>query len=182
MTTLNIKLENVNDVIADFNAKPGQVERAGKRAINKTLDRIQSAGFRELSKAHDIPAKALRPRGRYRGRVVKRRPKRGASGYVWFGRNPVKTGYIGSLRQAPDYGGAFARKYFFQGGFLVALKSGHTGIFKRKGKSRLPIFEETVALAQAETVIKKIANDKSGDFKKIFARELNYEVNVRGKR
>lgn len=187
LSTVRVEMEGVDAVIKKFKAIPEQIDRAGRRAVSKTLDQMQAKGRSDIAKAHDIPVRTLRPKAgrnnnsRYRGRVVKRKYKKGTGGHVWFGRNPIKSGYVGGIKNAPSHGGAFARKYFFREGFIASFRSGHIGVFKRDGSARKPITETTVALFKAESVIKKTAESSNGLFKKIFDRELNYEVNVRGR-
>ncbi len=181
MTTIQVETKGVDAVLRKFNAMPKQIKRASKRAVTKTLKQIETKGRRAIAKAHDIPLKVLRSKaGSYRGRVVKKKFKGGRAGSVWFGHNPVKSGYLGSLRNASAYGGAFARRYFFKGGFIAGMESGHQGIFKRTSGSQYPIKEQTVALPFAKSIIRNMAKESGGLFKKNMEQELNYEVNVRG--
>jgi hypothetical protein len=181
MTTIHVETKGVDAVLKKFNAMPKQIERASKRAVTKTLKQIETKGRRAIAKAHDIPVKVLRSKSSgYRGRVVKKKFKGGRAGSVWFGHNPIKSGYLGSLKNASAYGGAFARRYFFKSGFIAGTEGGHKGIFKRTSGSRFPIKEETVALPLAKSILRHTAKESVGLFKKNMEQELNYEVNVRG--
>jgi len=165
--------EGINQVIRQLNATPAQIIRAKKRATTKTLTGIKSDAIRALAREHDMPTKAFKKNnsGFFSGRVVKKKSS------VWLGLNPVKSGYIGRNKAAPNHGGAFARNYFFQDGFLVRMQSGHQGIFKRKNAKRNPISEQTVELVHADSIAGRVSHQRGQFFMDTFKRELNYEVN-----
>ena len=177
---ISVDVKGLDDVIKQFNAVPGQIKRARKRAIKKTVKQIVNKGRKAMADEHHIPQKVLKKSGNYGGRVLSSTSRSGAGGSVWFGNNPIKSGYLGRLRDAPSHGGAFARDFYFKGGFIATMRSGHTGIFARDGRKRLPISETDVALDRADALIRNIAKESRGLFKLILQRELNYEVNVRG--
>jgi len=177
---ISVDVKGFDDVIKQFNATPGQIKRARKRAVKKTVKQITNKGRRAIAEEHHLPQKVLKKSGNYRGRVLSRIYHGGSGGHIWFGNNPIKSGYIGRLRNAPNHGGAFARDFYFKGGFIATMRSGHTGIFERDGRKRLPISEADVALDRADGLIRNLAQESRGLFRIILQRELNYEVNVRG--
>ncbi len=190
MVDITVDFEDLQPVLGDLKATTKQLDRSITRAINKTTDQVHSHIIRHMAKQHDIPAKALRKQlGGYKGRVLKRKAnRRRNTGRVWVGKNPIKSGYVGRLKNAPDYGGAFARKYFFKGGFIAQMRSGHTGIFARhatqtmRNKNKAAISETTVELVKADAIAKAARDDVPKIFEKVFAQEFNYEINVKGQR
>jgi hypothetical protein len=156
--------------------RPEQAERALVRTINKTLNWARTQGLRALARAHDIPIKALR--SRRRGRVFRVSRVGLANGAVWFGTLPVRAAYVGTPRQTRL--GARAGRHSFPGAFVARMPSGHIGIFKRADRSRLPIIEQVVELAQADTALDGLQRDLPGRLVTTFNQEFNYEVNVRG--
>lgn len=176
----NIDVKGVDALINRFNAVPAQIKRARKRAITKTVKQVMTKGRREMAEEHHIPQKVLKKSANYRGRVIAHTARSGAMGSIWFGNSPINSGYVGRLRDAPNHGGAFAREFFYQQGFVATMRSGHKGVFIRQGLNRLPIKEGVVELNRADSLIKSIAQESRGLFKVNLERELNYEVNVRG--
>ena len=179
--TITIGEVDIRAVTRGITATARQIDKAMNRAINKTTDRVHSKTIRAQASAHDIPVKAFRPqrsRG-YGGRVLKyKRTARRNKAMVWTGYNDMKSGYIGSLKNAPNHFVAFARKYYFRDGFVAQMRSGHRGIFKNTDNG---IEEQTVALSQAPQVHASIVPQVSQIFKRVFRQELNYELNVRGR-
>ena len=126
----------------------GDAEQALKEmtaAIRNTKNRAITATMR--SARDDLKAK-MPIKANVKATIFKRfrvKTKRYKdSGVVWMGLNDVKAGYVGKLEQIES--GAFAGQYFFKGGFVAQMQSGHEGIFTRISKQRLPIKEETVDL------------------------------------
>ncbi len=182
MTDINIEAEGIDQVARQFNAMPDQIKRATNQAVSKTAKKIQSQGIRQLAKKHEVTAKSIRSSSR----AFKKVNRKYQSGSVWFGLNPLATSAVGGLKDARDYGGAFARKYFFQGHFLATMQSGHQAIWHRvpgrkmKTKDKQAIEESTVELVHAQSVIEKLKEEHKGTFQQELFRALNYQVNVRG--
>lgn len=133
-------------------------ERTGRRAHRRALrDTAKWAGrqaARGLAHANRLPLKAL-TRGRMgrRGRI--RWDLREGSAGVWVGTAPVAASHLGKLSQSRV--GARAGRRSFRGAFLATMPGGHkTGVFERKGASRLPIREVTVPLEGAEDVAAEV--------------------------
>lgn len=168
MSTIGIEIKGVDAVVRELNAFPEQAERAEERATRKTVKWAESQLRRAIAKEHDIPFKSIRE-----ARRVQSKNK-----LIWLGYNPVKAGYAGKLKQLE--GGAMAGAYYFEGGFMATLRSGHTSIFKRRGRARLPIDEQKVELVKAEAIAEREAKKIESRFFQILRQELNYEMNVRG--
>lgn len=66
------------------------------------------------------------------------------------------------------------------GTFMATMPRGNSGVFRRKGRTALPIQEVKLGLeAEASKIIKELVNyETEGIFEKYFERELNYIVKV----
>jgi len=164
---------------------PAQVNRAQRRSIIKTLKWGGSFVARTVAIQTGIPLKLLTKGGGKRDGVRVRYsfPKlKEIKGTAWIGGSPIKAAYVGKLKQREDEAGARAGKYFFKGGFIARMKSGHTGIFKRVGKHRLPLREETVSLQGVVPTVRAVQRFIPARYDKVFDQEFNFELNVRGRR
>jgi hypothetical protein len=168
VSTIGIEITGVDAVVRELSAFPEQAERAEARAARKTVKWAETQLRRAIAKEHEIPLKSIR-----KARRVQSKNK-----LVWLGYNPVKAGYAGKLEQMEV--GAMAGAYYFEGGFVATLRSGHASIFKRRGRARLPIDEQKVALVKAEAIAEREAERIESRFFETLRRELNYEINVRG--
>ncbi len=182
---LSVSVEGLDEVLDSFDAMDAQIDRASNRAMNKTAKWAARQVARAIAADDQVPLRALYLHqgrtGRHWARVRFYRADRGRGGKaaVWVGYNPIKAAYVGALRQKPK--GARAGKHFFEGGFLATMRSGHRGVYRRVGKSRLPIEEQTVPLASAERHVNEVARRIPQRLADVLEQELNYEVNVRGR-
>lgn len=89
-------------------------------------------------------------------------------GRIWSGYNPIKARFAGKMSQSE--GGAFAGQYYFPGAFIATMRrsSGLTAIWRRKGKGRLPIVEQTVNIPQAEAIAERVADEAGQEFMRRF--------------
>lgn len=183
-----VTLEGHEAVLADFVAKPGQIARASRRAVQKVTRSVGGVLARELAREHKLPL-SIFGAGAGRGRRV--RFSRGSSvtdpiktgqaavGTIWIGHRPIKASHLGTPRQTRT--GARAGKHLFERAFVATTASGHTTVFKRTGRSRLPIEEQTVSLDKSGDIIDRIAATIPARLADLLRQELNYEVNVRGR-
>lgn len=181
MIKLEIDAREMAAIQTELTARPHQASVALVRAINKTLNWARSQGLRSIAAEHGIPLKTLRGNKseRRRGRgIVRSAIRTNITGWVWFGTRPIKASYLGTLRQQPL--GAMAGKHSFPGGFVATMPTGHIGIFRRSGRSRLPIQEEVVRLEATQQALASVMAGVADRLQKTFLQELNYEVNVRG--
>jgi len=166
MISASVSLDD-KAVLGVIDALPKTVLRAQRSAVSTTTTwarkRLQS---RVIAKT-GIPSRVFR---RFR---IKSKRKR-ETGVVWFGVNPIKAGYVGKVSQ--DVGGAFAGDYYFEKGFVASMRSGHRSIFKRKGKSRLPIVEQVVDIQAGVDLAEEVAREAQQQLRERFIakmRELN---------
>jgi len=169
---LDVALEGLDAVLAEFRALPKQVDRAEKRAVRKATRFLAAEVRRELAKAHGIPQKVLRQRKR-----IALKPNRGQ---VWVGTLPIAASHLGTPRQTRS--GARVGRRRYDKAFVARMRSGHVGVFRRKGKSRLPIEEVREPLPLARAAADAALRKTESRLPVLFLQELNYEVNVRGTR
>lgn len=120
---------------------------------------------------------------------------------VWVGTNPLPVTVLGEPRQTKS-GVSVGRKKKFPGAFVATMKSGHRGVFIRRGsrhydatlyrKTRRtppkPYFSLPIAEARGVSIERAVENSFSGKerdfadfFRRAFYRELNYRKNIRKK-
>lgn len=114
---------------------PRDIFRAKRSAIATTTTWAKKRLQSEAIAKSGLPSRVFR-QFRIRSKIYAER------GVVWIGLNPVKAVYVGELSQ--DTGGAWAGKFYFKGGFIATMPSGHTGIFKRTNKNRRSIVEQVI--------------------------------------
>lgn len=120
-------------ILLDNHERHGKI--AAYRAINKTAKWLKTRTINGLSKQTGIQQKLIRKRLQIlkAGRKTLKAMLKSNNQYI-----PARE--LGGLRQTAK--GAKAGKFFYEGGFVSTMPStGQTSIFKRKGKSRLPIRE-----------------------------------------
>ncbi|WP_285520179.1 major capsid protein [Wolbachia pipientis] len=85
---------------------------------------------------------------------------------------------VGKMKQTRK--GAKVGKHEFIGAFMAIMPRGNSGVFRREGRTALPIQEVKLALEpEASKIIKELVNyETEGIFEKYFERELNYIVKV----
>jgi len=150
---------------------PVASNRAAYRAINKTLKWVDTRARRALAAEFGLPVSALKKARRLT--TIRAIPRR-LSGVIWYGVSPIKASYFGKPRQTKK--GAKAGKHVFPGAFVATMKSGHTGIYTRRGTARLPIDEATVPLNNAQSIVAPIDALIPERLKTVFIQELNYEL------
>lgn len=111
------------------------------RALNKTAEWIKSQSVKEISRQKKLQQKIIRSRIR----ITKAKA------------NSLEASVIAKLHgvKAP---------LNINGSFIATMPRGYRGIFKRKGKSRLPIHEVVLPLEPlASNIIKKLINSYAAD-------------------
>lgn len=144
-----------------------QVESARRRATRKAADWVKGRLASLMAQQADIPRRAF---ANFR---IKRRQLPDGN-MVWFGTLPVAAGYVGRLKQGDL--GAFAREYYFEHGFIATMKSGHTSIFARQGRLRLPVLQQTVDLVTADQAARQVADQAGPELRKKLQQELAFEL------
>ncbi len=136
------------DVRADLKAVQrdlNQVERsivpaATTAALNRTAATVRTAAVGEIASA-----KRISPQKRVRERLKLIRAKRRTlSAHIVALLAGIKAVKLGTPRQTRR--GVAVKRHRFPGAFVARMPSGHKAEFKRKGRPRLPIVEQTVPL------------------------------------
>lgn len=164
--------DSVAELLSDIGEK--LVLRAQVRANNRTAEEARTVIRRTVSQETGAPAKALARRFKIHRANAK---KPGARLFV--GTSPVRAYDLGvrEIRSGVSYKGAGGRVKV-KSAFVATMKSGHTGVFQRETKKRLPIRELTVAFHHAafRSARSYVANDAKRTFEKVFRHELQFRI------
>jgi hypothetical protein len=147
MTTIRLEASELERFLE---AAPRKVFAARRSAIQTTLTFAERELKNRLLAATGLPSTVFR-------KIRVRKRVNSTGGNVWLGYNPVKAGYAGKLRQ--EDGGAWAGPYYFAGGIVATMRSGHSSIFKRgigKRLGRQTLIEQTVELPQADSIAAQV--------------------------
>lgn len=156
MTSLSVSFQGI-EVAKNLELTPGRIRTAVKRTIRQYVNEAHKELGAKIPKQANITV-----RGFKKVRAKKSKPaRRKIRGTVWMGRNPVTAKRAGKPRGFDGY--AKAGKYLFNNAFVVTFKSGYSGVFKRTGKGRLAIKEQTIALPQAERQVASVFNRKQAN-------------------
>jgi len=118
-------------------AKPASVT-----AINKALKVSKKKLIRNVSKTSGVPSKLIKIKT-----VLYKASKKFNAGLLWINLSPVP---LIKLGRATERGtGIRVGRRTVKGGFIVHMKSGHEGVFVRRGKDRLPIDEQKLKIKRA---------------------------------
>ncbi|PPK72675.1 hypothetical protein B0F88_103108 [Methylobacter tundripaludum] len=132
---------------------PAAIKRIQSRAINETTAWIKSRLLRELPSATGLPRKNLL--GRVRQGMASANLNAIITGKVWLGIKPIDA--MALKDEGAIDSGYMAGGFYFKGGFKAVTKSGHTGIFARKSKARLPIRRQNVRIDSfANEVVRRL--------------------------
>ncbi len=137
--TVNPAFSQIDKIIASINALPDQVNRASMFAINRTAEWLKSTAAMEISAEKRVKLKVIRDRVKII-RANRKQLSASIDANMWA----LKGKDLGNMSQSSL--GATAGSYTFKGAFVATMKSGHKGVYRRKGKERLPIKEQYVML------------------------------------
>lgn len=162
---------------------PEGLEEDARRTVNAGARWGAAQAARRIAKAHRLPFKVVRDKSSKHNRVdyrlAKRAGRRGnlkntrthaVGSVIWVGRNPIKAAYLGDLFQSDK--GAGAGGYYWKGAFTAATRSGHSSIFYRLGRGRLPIEERRVPLSEAPAIAAQINDELPAKLLSLFEREV----------
>jgi hypothetical protein len=149
MSLRTIGLDDISDYLSGL---PEHLNDAALNAINQTISQHKSRLARLIAARADIPLSALRSRKRVQS---KRAKKDNLIGVLWGGFNPIPADEAG--RTASQFLGAFE-----WGG----------KIFKRRGKSRLPIDRIMVDMRAAMGEMERQEAELARALKENFEKEI----------
>ena len=162
MINLRIDLDQKN-LQAFISLAPKTIFNAQKSAINTTTTFANKLLQTRMAAATGLPGSIFK-----KFRMFSRSGR--SHGFIFLGFNPVKAGYAGKLSQEP--GGASAGQYYWAGGFVATMRSGHASIFKRKGGRRLPLAEQEVLIPQAESIAEQVADEAAAELQRRYLEKL----------
>ncbi len=151
--------ENIERIIHNIDANKAKIELAAVRALNKTALWLKSQAVREISEEKQIRLKVIRKRLR----IIKARKstlKVLIKAYL----------YDINIKQAKI-------RTAFNDAFMATMPRGYRGIFKRVGRTALPIQEVKLPLEpEASRIIENLVNyEVERIFEKYFTHELFYD-------
>lgn len=154
--------ENIERIIHNIDANKAKIELAAVRALNKTALWLKSQAVREISEEKQIRLKVIRKRLR----IIKARKstlKVLIRAYLYDVR-------MRNIKQAKI-------RTAFNDAFMATMPRGYRGIFKREGKTALPIQEVKLPLEpEASRIIENLVNyEVERIFEKYFTHKLFYD-------
>lgn len=161
---VSLDLKELDRVFRDVPRKV--VKPASVTAINKTLKVHQKKLIRNVSKITKIPTKIIKGRIKFYKATSKFR-----SGLLWMSLVPVPLIKLGKGTERGT--GVRVGRKVIKGGFVATMPSGHEGIYKRRGPSRLPIDEQKIKIAiPASRAISRLELILPRDFMKFYIPEV----------
>ncbi|MFP3015462.1 MAG: phage tail protein [Wolbachia sp.] len=154
--------ENIERIIHNIDANKAKIELSAVRALNKTALWLKSQAVREISEEKQIRLKVIRKRLR----IIKARKstlKVLIRAYLYDVR-------MRNIKQAKI-------RTAFNDAFMATMPRGYRGIFKRVGRTALPIQEVKLPLEpEASRIIENLVNyEVERIFEKYFTHELFYD-------
>ncbi|UPA54540.1 phage tail protein [Wolbachia pipientis] len=153
---------NIERIIHNIDANKAKIELATVRALNKTALWLKSQAVREISEEKQIRLKVIRKRLR----IIKARKstlKVLIRAYLYDVR-------MRNIKQAKI-------RTAFNDAFMATMPRGYRGIFKRVGRTALPIQEVKLPLEpEASRIIENLVNyEVERIFEKYFTHKLFYD-------
>lgn len=117
---------------------PRALPRVMQTSINSTLTTLRSRTVRAIARRAAIKQKVVRG-----DTIVLRATRRQWAGAIrLLGRRiPIRDLSARQTKKGVTFRGPGGRRKLIPGAFVATMRSGHTGVFARKGRARLPIRE-----------------------------------------
>lgn len=165
------------------------IEVAGRRAIKRTMTTIETHARRRVAAETGIKPTILK---KYI-RIIKQPSQRSAQSImrmfkrglplIQFGAKAVRVKTRRGKRTGVSIDVGQGREIVPQA-FIAETKSGHRGVFKRKGQKRLPIVEQfssaLTKVLESSDFLREVEKIAVETFRKNFKRELEFELKKRG--
>ncbi len=147
------------------------IQKAEARAVNKTARWLRTQVLRQVSRAVRIPQKALKSRFL----IPKKANRTETRATFWAGMYGIDPLWLGAGRRTKT-GYRVGRRQFV-GGFRATMRSGHTGVFRREGRERLPIIQEYITInTETEEAVRRLIPRAEHELIKKLKQEINYEL------
>lgn len=170
---LELDLSEIEKVVLELGATPEVVRKSIGRALRRTASALRMRSMKAARETLD-----LRRSTDFRRRLKElrvRMHKTGGEVGVWVGLNDLAISQLkGRIREYS--GGAAFRSMEFPGAF-VARHRGKRSIYKRAGKRRFPIVEQTYPIKDQMDVV--LEDDVFPDAIEIFMRNFASDLRAR---
>ena len=176
MIRFEIDEADLKRVADEFKATDKQVGQAISRALSRTAATMRKRAQTALAKGLDLRrGNALRKR--LKALKLKRKGTIQEIS-VWFGLNDMKVeDFKGSPKEVGK--GATFRNVSYPGGFVARGRRGNRTVFKRKGRGRFPIVEQTVPIADEAMIL--LEDEVFHDIAQVFGRHFVSDLRARVK-
>ncbi|WP_395461819.1 phage tail protein [Wolbachia endosymbiont (group A) of Therophilus tumidulus] len=163
----------MNEIISDIDRKEQEIKLAAIKALNKTALWLKAKAAKEISEEKKIKLSLIRKRLR----IFKAKTSR-LDVLIRANLYDIRASTIGKIQKTRR--GSKVGKHQFIGGFAAVMPKGNSGIFKREGRTALPIQEVKLPLEpEGSRIIKDLVNYESErEFEKYFKHELNYILKI----
>ncbi|WP_341823843.1 MULTISPECIES: phage tail protein [unclassified Wolbachia] len=167
--SIHIEVNSIESV----NAKRKKIELAIVRALNRTALWLKAQAAKEISEEKKIKLSLIRKRLR----IFKAKTSR-LEVLIRANLYDIRASTIGKIQKTRR--GSKVGKHEFIGGFAAVMPKGNSGIFKREGRTALPIQEVKLPVEpEGSRIIKDLVNYESErEFEKYFKHELNYILKI----
>ncbi len=125
---------NINEIISNIDRKEQKIKLAAIKALNKTAIWLKSKVAKEISEEKRIKLSLIRKRLR----IFKAKTSR-LEVLIRANLYDIRASTIGKIQKTRR--GSKVGKHEFIGGFAAVMPKGNSGIFKREGRTALPIKE-----------------------------------------
>ncbi|WP_353277835.1 phage tail protein [Wolbachia endosymbiont (group A) of Agelastica alni] len=162
---------NIEVTIQSIDAERKKVEKAAVSALNKTALWLKAQAAKEISEEKKIKLTIMRKRLR----IFKARTSR-LDVLIRANLYDIRASTIGKIQKTRR--GSKVGKHQFIGGFAAVMPRGNSGVFRREGRTALPIQEVKLALEpEASRIIENLVNYEVEEvFKKFFERDITRNV------
>lgn len=160
--------KQIENILKTLNALPEQVDQATIWALNRTADWVKSHLSQEVSEAMRIKLKTIRDRI-----VIQRANRRNLNATLSCDFKSVLVRDLPGVRQTLP--GVVAGGVLYPHAFIATLrKGGKPGVYRRVGKSRLPVKRVTIPIFQEATKALEILLGEEG--RKFFEKRFLHEI------
>lgn len=168
---VDLELKQLRELERQLGALPEDSRKAERRAIRRTLQFARSRMLKRASQESAITQKSLRQARRsfYSWNDE--------GGEAWLGTLDMKAGFVGRVSQQKK--GAKVGQHKFPGAFTAHLYGRHS-IFKRKGRSRFPVIEQTIPVEVDEGFMSILRYQADQRLLEQYISDLEYFTGARG--
>lgn len=174
MIDIQISVGNLDRIAADFVATEKQAEHALRSTLGKMAKWVKTRSIRGLAQDLSVPGRVVRRRVKI---LKAKRLSDGSEITIWYGQNPAAMIYLGARKTGS---GVTAGSRRVDGAFIARGKGGDKQVFKRVGKSRLPLKRQEVEIKPtSDAYLERDFIDAaafSQQFYKVFEHEMQWQT------